>query len=63
MHLHFIDDLDGNIIDVMEFCSDFCHQDALGVEYQGWNGCHEMQHDTTCQNCGEILHVESIEDN
>ena len=55
MHLQLIEDLDGQLIDVIEFCSDFCHRDASGVEYQGWNGCNESEFNTVCQNCGAVI--------
>jgi len=54
-HLQLIENLDGDLIDVVEFCSDFCHSDAAGVEYQGWNGCNELEFNSPCQNCGTTI--------
>ena len=56
MHLHFIEDGSGDLVDLLEFCSDFCHRDCMGEEYQGWNGCHESEFDSACGWCGSKIH-------
>jgi hypothetical protein len=62
-HIHDVDDLEtGDIIDRHWFCSDSCHQfwcRAAGVNYGGWNGCHELVSDTPvpCYHCGDALNV------
>jgi len=44
-------------------CSDYCHQQVAGDDYEGWNGCHEgADYDQECANCGDIiLGIESQE--
>ena len=56
MHLHFIEDTSGEVVDQLEFCSDYCHRDCLGEDYQGWNGCHESEFDSVCGLCGSKIH-------
>ena len=58
MHLHFIEDESGDVVDQFEFCSDFCHSDYVGDNYAGWNGCNESEFGTTCQNCGDHIQGE-----
>ena len=48
MHLHHIEDSSGDLVDLLEFCSDYCHRDCMGEDYQGWNGCNESEFDTAC---------------
>ena len=56
MHLHHIEDSSGDLVDLLEFCSDYCHRDCLGDDYQGWSGCHESEFDTSCGHCGAKIH-------
>lgn len=51
MHYHFIEDEKGDLIEVLEFCSDSCNREHNGEDYAGWNGCHEAEFDTLCTNC------------
>jgi hypothetical protein len=56
-HLFLVEDTDGNLVDVIPFCSDGCHLaycNANGEIYGGWNGCHEVTLPYKCGNCGEI---------
>lgn len=53
------DTLTGDLLDVLVFCSDFCHYgwcEENKVEYQGWNGCHELEFDDNCAQCHESIH-------
>lgn len=56
MHIHEIDDANGDLLTVFAFCSDSCHQDwctATGEAYGGWNGCHEGgDYAEYCASCG-----------
>lgn len=58
-HKHDIDGPDGDILDRVYFCSDFCHkswcQNQNLHEYGGWDGCHELEYDTPCEACGENI--------
>ena len=56
-HLHYIEDASGDIVDYMVFCSDFCHCEKVGSQYQGWNGCHELDLTQFCEGigCSEIV--------
>lgn len=53
-HLVTIDDAQGNIIDAIVFCSDFCAKTHKA--YAGWSGCHEIQFDEGCAFCGTKVH-------
>lgn len=55
MHLHYIEDENGELIDAIELCSDACHRDYAGREYAGWSGCHESEHTTYCAKCGVVI--------
>ena len=64
MHLHFIEDESGDVVDQLEFCSADCHRDYVvdqnkchlyGDNYGGWNGGHESEFGTTCHNCGAVI--------
>lgn len=53
-HYYEHEDKNGDLIDLTAFCSDWCHQNWCrrnGMEYQGWNGCHESPYDYTCAEC------------
>lgn len=56
MHYHLITDDTGDVVDLIPFCSDACHQEYCrdhGVPYGGWNGCHEGGDSCEfCANCG-----------
>lgn len=56
MHYHHIDDEDGNLCDLVPFCSDSCHRDwceAHKVPYNGWNGANEGSDSPEfCAYCG-----------
>jgi hypothetical protein len=51
MHLHFIKDSSGDVVDNIEFCSDSCHREWAGEDYQGWNGCYDPEFDNECHWC------------
>jgi hypothetical protein len=58
-HYYEVEDDKGDLIDLVVFCSDFCHQSYCrenGKEYGGWNGCHELEFTTPCESCGEQVH-------
>lgn len=64
VHQHYFVDDDGDVIDVVEFCTDWCHQQYARVnelEYDGWNGCHEVQvvhgEETPCAFCGSNMAI------
>ena len=55
-HLHLWEDERGDVVDASTFCGDWCHRQFLrlrGIEYGGWNGCHEMDAPQYCDHCGE----------
>jgi hypothetical protein len=57
-HYFPIEDVEGNLVDVVPFCSDWCHWnwcDQNGKRYGGWNGCHEHDHTEVCANCGWVM--------
>lgn len=64
VHQHLIEDDDGDVVDVVELCTDWCHREWCaqhGAEYDGWNGCHEVQveHGTPmlCAHCGSDMAI------
>jgi hypothetical protein len=58
-HYYFITDtLTGDLLDALPFCSDYCHYwycHQNGLEYEGWNGCHEHPYDDECRECGTLI--------
>lgn len=57
-HYYEVNDKRGDLVDVLVFCSDWCHRNYCErgeVEYGGWNGCHELEFTTPCQECGEAI--------
>jgi hypothetical protein len=52
-HLVLIDDAQGDLVDVRTYCSDFCAQSDDA--YAGWNGCNELEFDTPCDECGNLI--------
>jgi endogenous inhibitor of DNA gyrase (YacG/DUF329 family) len=57
-HYHETNDGTGDLVDLIPFCSDGCHQnwcDENSKNYEGWNGCHEHDHDEKCASCGRII--------
>jgi hypothetical protein len=55
MHLHYIEDERGELVDLVEYCSDACNRDHNRDAYQGWSGCHEAEHTTYCAACGVVI--------
>ena len=57
MHIHPIEDDRGDLVDVVSFCSDFCHRAwcrANNKKYDGWYGCQEGgDGEEFCAHCGE----------
>lgn len=59
MHAHIVENGAGNVVDVIYFCSDACHQDYCDgyddLPYEGWNGCHEGGDSVEfCASCGVV---------
>ena len=58
MHIHRVEDSKGNLVDVISYCSDTCHQygcGEVGTEYEGWDGCHENENDEVCAYCCALI--------
>jgi hypothetical protein len=58
-YLEINDTATGDLLDVIIFCSDYCHYwfcHENNVEYGGWNGCHELPYDDKCAECGAVIH-------
>ena len=64
-HLHLIEDSQGDVVEQIVFCSDFCHQDYIEREnliYGGWFGCQEISITEPCANCEtEVQGIETME--
>ena len=62
-HLRQINDSEGELVDLVYFCSDSCNRDwnpdgvaDKGVEpYGGWYGCQEINSDEDCAGCGHTI--------
>ena len=57
-YLSITDSATGDLLDIVPFCSDYCHFwycHENRIEYEGWNGCHEHDHDEVCAECGTVL--------
>ena len=55
-HIHLVTDHNGDTVDIVTFCSDYCHKDwcnVSGVAYDGWYGCQEMPSPAVCAQCGD----------
>ncbi len=52
MHYHDIEESNGDLVDLIPYCSDTCHRLDQGEDYQGWNGCYELQFSEPCSGCG-----------
>ena len=49
-HLHLIEEPNGDVVDYLVFCSDYCHKMHV-LNYKGWNGCHEISTTQPCEHC------------
>jgi hypothetical protein len=65
-HYYEINDREGQLVDLVPFCSDWCHEQWCrdnGRSYEGWNGAHEHPYNDECVNCeAVIVGVESFVD-
>lgn len=52
-HYVLIETADGELEDLLTYCSDSCAKTS--ELYAGWNGCHELEFDSLCDNCGELI--------
>jgi len=56
MHYRQTEDAQGDLIDLVPFCCDSCHQAwcaHYGEAYDGWNGCQEeADYPQWCAMCG-----------
>ncbi len=53
-HLQYIEDADGDLIDLEYFCSDSCARNGA-TNYQGWSGIHELEFTEWCKSCGVVI--------
>lgn len=60
MHYHYVTDGD-DIVDLIPFCCDACHQDwckLTQTPYEGWSGAQEgADYPEFCANCGVIANA------
>lgn len=57
-HYKPVSDGKGDLIELHLFCSDWCHKcwcEWNKEEYEGWNGCHELQVSSPCEWCGTTV--------
>ena len=58
-HLFLVEDVDGDLVDQIVFCSDYCHREYTAKEnlkYGGWFGCQEISFTQPCAECGATVH-------
>jgi hypothetical protein len=58
-HYHELNDANGDLANVIPFCSDACHQDwhrpVHHRKYEGWNGAHDgADYTEYCGQCGVV---------
>jgi hypothetical protein len=53
MHEVYVEDENGELIDVLPYCSDACAR--TDENYAGWAGAHETEFTTWCMNCGVVI--------
>lgn len=61
-HFHEIEDKKGDVIDRKVYCSDRCNIWDNPDNYQGWNGCNEIDFGQTCDREGCYVPIAGIED-
>lgn len=64
IHMKPVLDSNGDTVDYISFCSDYCHRewcDMTGQPYEGWNGCHEVHYTHHCMNCDEVMSVQDLD--
>jgi len=57
-HLHPVEDDRGDLIDVIVFCSDYCHRQydrENDLSYGGWYGCMEIPVSEPCAYCEQTV--------
>lgn len=59
-HANFIEDTQGDIIDVRYYCSDWCSRFDTDI-YNGWSGCYTLTEPTTCHTCQSPLDYYDID--
>lgn len=52
-HFVIVEDSQGELIDLEVHCSDYCAKTS--TSYAGWYGAQEVEFDTNCTNCGEVV--------
>ena len=63
VHYHYVEDHQGDLVELVTFCSDGCHWswcvdrmvDGTDIHYGGWNGCHEIEYQEPCAQCGVVI--------
>jgi len=57
MHIHRIEDESGDLVDIIFFCSHYCHATWAAIEGVEalWDGCHETVLAHVCEHCHETI--------
>ena len=57
IHAEFIEDTQGDLVDVQYFCSGQCYTLTTGNDYygHGWPCGSETDYDVSCSHCGTLL--------
>ena len=58
VHYHELEDSHGDLVELVTLCSDWCHRcwcDGNDAIYGGWNGCHELEFQDSCAQCGRVI--------
>lgn len=60
MHYYYVEDEQGDLVDLIPFCCDSCHREWCrknSLDYGGWSGCNESDSPEWCHNCGVRCNV------
>ena len=58
LHYVMIDNSEGDLIDAIPVCSESCARQYCsdnGLDYDGFNGCHELEFDDYCGSCNSVI--------
>ena len=58
MHYVMIDNSEGDLIEAIPVCSESCGRQYcsdIGLDYGGFNGCHELEFDGLCGSCNSVI--------
>jgi len=55
LHVHMIEDTQGDLVDIEYYCGPLCANEAGIPEPSAWPGGMETGHDQSCNQCGRLI--------